>query len=195
MYFFSFLTFLFLFFSIECDLVLAIRNAFFCPPRILYNNFIQKLCLSTHQVILCNMYSWNMYFLQMKTDFPHTPSFKANLLLGLLGVPIHYSRVLLAWKMFLTSLFFRTELDWHRLPWAVYCSLLLFAAGKEGPHLLVPAPVLVVLLCLIWAVSVLFHISCPAHFLSGAWCIRIGVWNSGLVCCLLFQAIFYCNWS
>lgn len=70
----------FSFFTLLCsvwDSVLVIRNAFY-PPRVFYNNFIQKLGFSAHQVILCNMYSRNIYFLQMKTDFPHTPSFKSS---------------------------------------------------------------------------------------------------------------------
>lgn len=105
MYFF--LSFLF-FFALLCsvwDSVLAIRNAFFCPLRIflltiLYRNFA---CLPTRwSHVTCTV---ETYFLQMKTDFPHTPSFKTNPLLHLLAVPIHYSRVLLASKTFLTSLF------------------------------------------------------------------------------------------
>lgn len=74
------------------------------------DSLIQKLCRSTHRVILSNMHREKSIFSRWKLIF---------FFLLISAHPPRYSWFLCC----------KAELDWHPLRWTLCCSLLLFAAG------------------------------------------------------------------
>lgn len=182
-FFFSFLTFLFFVLPRSVwDSILAIRSAFFCPPRIFlvtvwYRSFaglptVWSYLTCTGKKVFSPDENWFFFFFSPHLC-PPPKIFLVSLLQGRAG---------------LTSSAMNTVLQLA----TVCCWLLLVRKVPAWPHPLVQGPALILLqgLYLKWAISVLFLflLSC---FLAVPWCIRIALWNSGLVCGLLFPSHFW----